>query len=438
MLSMRPRASSYGTLPTVFEEPELPQVRCCCTSLGADAPALLLLWIFFAISIYPIALVHGIVLGILAVAFTTGASTALLCLSWKRSVAWRIFCSLCLLASVTGFLLGSLIRSSDSRPVHGAYSVPSGLAVANVAAALFLALAALTFFYQLLQLVTRRAVVGSSAGFEEENGWGWHPTVVAHMHFGVSFGGVSDVQLGHEEVGGGHSPLQRQVTHRLLRRQCYWSGEPAFDYFFHLANTNMFLSCLLCHPVHPMGKRERVFILATVCTLIVFPVAAFSVMLGGPLRAVLQLVLVTVPRNVLKRYLLKIAIEEDTIIDRSLNGKARWQEVVRNKVFRQSCDKQASSHWRRRVDDTLRTARAHMWEFVFCTVCLLVTTSVCAACSWYIVANGEPLHWALLASCDGLAFANILELILDLVAPSSSIDGAWQFGFFGQWWRERP
>jgi len=318
------------------------------------------------------------------------------------------------------------------------YSVPSGLAVANVAAALFLVLAALAFFSQLLQLVLRRGVVGSSAEFHQQHGWGWHPTVVARMHFGVACADVSDARLEHEEVGGGQSPLQRQVTHRLLRRQCYWSGEPALDYVFHLANSNSFFSCILSHPVHPIGKRERVFILATVCTLIVFPVAAFSVMLGGPLRAILQLVLVTVPRNVLKRYLLKVVIEEDAIIDRSLNGKARWQEVVRNKVFRQTCDKQASSHWRRRVNDKLRTARAHMWELVFCTVCTLVTLAVCAACSWCIVASGEPLHWALLKSCDGLAFANILELILDLVMPCSSIDGAWQFGFFGQWWRERP
>jgi hypothetical protein len=80
------------------------------------------------------------------------------------------------------------------------YSVPSGLAAANVGAALFLALAALSFFYQLLQLLTRRTIVGSSASFHEEHGWGWHPTVVAHMHFGLSCGGVSDIQLEHEDV----------------------------------------------------------------------------------------------------------------------------------------------------------------------------------------------------------------------------------------------
>jgi len=252
-------------------------------------------------------------------------------------------------------------------------------------------------------------------------------------------GKVADERLEQEEVGGGQSPLQRQVTHRLLRRQCYWSGEPAFDYMFHLANTNMFLSCLLSHPVHPIGKRERLFILFTVCCLIVFPVAAFSVMFGdGLLRACLQLALVTGPRNLLKAYLLQVVIEPDAVIDRSLHGKRRWQEVVREKVMRRTCDKSPSHHWKSRVEDTLRNARAQLWETLFCTACLLTTAVLCATCSWVIVAHGEPLHLSLLNSCDGLVFAHLLELILDLLVPSWSVDGAFQLGFFGQWWRERP
>merc|ERR1719410_1185876 len=109
-----------------------------------------------------------------------------------------------------------------------------------------------------------------------------------------------------------------QVVHDLMENRCYYTGSVMYDYAYHLANKHLFVGMLFCHPAHPFSKWERLFVAVTVSALVVFPVAAFSIQFGqtGLLRTFMILVGVTLPRNLLKLYLIRIS-QQDTKLELS-------------------------------------------------------------------------------------------------------------------------
>jgi len=227
----------------------------------------------------------------------------------------------------------------------------------------------------------------------------WHPEEFQHMRFGVDFKPAE---------------YSRELQLGLMHGRCYWSGEVIYDYMFHIANKHLYLGCLFCHPAHPLSKWERICIAMLVSLFIIFPVAAFSVNYGqtGLTRSFIILVCVTVPRNVLKLYLIQV-VQQDTVLELEEGHHGE------------------GGH----------TRKAFVWEVTFLFFCFLLCLATCAACSSYILAASSlGLGAALLQNTDGLAFAVVLEPLIDLAMPFVGLDaydGAWTFGFFGRWRRER-
>lgn len=206
----------------------------------------------------------------------------------------------------------------------------------------------------------------------------------------------------------------REIQLDLMNMRCYWSGEVIYDYAFHIANKHMYLGVLFSHPAHPYSKWERLVVCIIVSLFIVFPISAFSVKFGqeGIAHLVAVVCFVTLPRNVLKLYLISIAQQD------------AYEELE-------------GGH---KVDgDRVRNALA--WELGFLAFCALICGLTVAICTLYIrSATTMPVGEVLRNNCDGLGFAFVLEPIFDLVVPFVGLDsyeGTWTLGFFGRWRRER-
>jgi len=201
----------------------------------------------------------------------------------------------------------------------------------------------------------------------------------------------------------------------LLNHRCHWSGEVIYDYAFHLANKHLYIGPFLCHPAHPLAKWERGIILTVNALLIVFPVSAFSVKFGqeGMMRTVVVLVAATIPRNILKLYLMNLTTLDSQIeLEGGTDGRSK--EKIR---------------------------RAQRYEFIFLAGCVVVTTAVVIFCVAFIKSHsGKPVGSVLLRNCDGLSFAFILEILFDLCIPfwgDAEYKSQVTLGFFGRWVWER-
>lgn len=200
----------------------------------------------------------------------------------------------------------------------------------------------------------------------------------------------------------------------LMNQRCFWSGEVIYDYAFHLANKHLYLGVLFSHPAHPFSKWERLVVCIIVSLFIVFPVAAFSVKIGttGMMRTLVILVAVTLPRNILKLYLIQITQQD--YVEELEEGAG---------------------------PDGNRARSALQWEVGFLAICILICAVMVAACVFYIqAATTQSLGLVLRSNCDGLGFAFILEPLIDLFVPFVGLDayeGTWTLGFFGRWRRER-
>merc|ERR1719401_3177465 len=101
----------------------------------------------------------------------------------------------------------------------------------------------------------------------------------------------------------------------LYSNRACWSGDVLYDFAFYLCNKHIFIGPLFSHPAHPFEKWERVLVLAIVVCLVIFPVAALSSHLGqfGLTRAVLVAVVATIPRNILKFYLISLSQQDSAL-----------------------------------------------------------------------------------------------------------------------------
>jgi len=205
-----------------------------------------------------------------------------------------------------------------------------------------------------------------------------------------------------------------QVVYDLMDHRCYYTGSVMYDYAYHLANKHLFVGMLFCHPAHPFSKWERLFVAVIVSALVVFPVSAFSVQFGqtGLVRTLIILVGVTLPRNLLKLYLVKIS-QQDMNLERS----------------------------------GVQVQQTDLWATWFFEIAVLVfvgtvTAIVCMLCAKFITEHAEDGLWTVLCrNSDGLCFMFTLEIVFDLLVPAPfSIAGYPQrfaVGFFGRWRSER-
>jgi len=203
-----------------------------------------------------------------------------------------------------------------------------------------------------------------------------------------------------------------QVVQDLLDNRCYYTGSVMYDYAFHIANKHLFVGMFFCHPAHPFSKWERLFVAVTVSALVVFPVAAFSVQFGqhGLLRTLIILVGVTLPRNMLKLYLVKISQADTQDELRGVQG-----ESVMGHLF---------------------------YEIVVMVLVGTVTVIACMFCASFITTRAEKDLWTVLfRNSDGLCFMFMLEVVFDIVVPAPySVAGCperFAVGFFGRWRAER-
>jgi len=227
----------------------------------------------------------------------------------------------------------------------------------------------------------------------------WHPETVDQMRFGIDI-----------------TPRRydRELQLDLHGMRCYWSGEVLYDYVFFVANKHMYLGCLFCHPAHPFSKLERMCVCAIATCLILFPVAAADVAFGqsSAARLICMFVFATVPRNILRLYLVQVS-QQDVVL-----------EVESGQPQREA-----------------RARRDLQWEFAFLGGCVVGTILTCLGCIWYIQsATKRPLDSLITANLDAIAFAFVLEPLLDVLFPLVGMgahEGRWTTGFFGRWRAER-
>lgn len=202
----------------------------------------------------------------------------------------------------------------------------------------------------------------------------------------------------------------RSFVKDLLHGRLYWSGEVLYDYAFHISNKHLYLGCLFAHPAHPYSKRERFIVGIIVCSLIVFPVSAYSETFGetGLVRTIVIMVGATIPRNVLKLYLIQITQLEEEF---ELEG----------------------GH-----SDMFKAEGALQWEVIVLGGFFVLAICVACLCTVYIKSHsGNSVIWVLARNSDGLCFSFLLELLFDLVIPYFPPDRDLTLGFFGRWRMER-
>jgi len=441
---LRPGDMEYGAVqhPVAFK-----RRSCGVFFAGPDWPPLLLPWLIFAVILCTLSLGSPLLLCVLAALYGLSLSGALAYFSAGRGSPWMLFSAICGIASVAGIVLGATLRTEGRR-------------AGGTIAALFICLLLVLALSRALPALRCR-LVGSSASFAERQGWGWNPTAAAKMAFGCGGRSVADALM--EDREG----YPEKVSLDLLRHRCYWSGEPGYDYIFHLANEHSFLGCALAHPANPFEKFERMLVLLIISFLIVFPVAAFSCGVHNPvLRAILVLLLVTIPRNLLRWYLKRIVIADDEILLRAEPQQQQQQQQQQSAPQQlaeasQTPERRAAGRWQAAVKSSmrerlsvvktwqeaatkLRVTNALCWEAAFFSIGLVFAAVVCLLSCLHVKAHAStPVGIVILESCNGLLWAFVLELIFDLLIAhrppdrQRNLEEAWFLGFFHRWRQER-
>jgi len=435
--------TNYGSAEDCERPVEKPLRSCGSYLAGPDLPVLLLPWLFCALGLCSFGW-GSTFLGVLAFFYGLGVTAALTAFSLGRGVCWAYYCLLCGLSSAFGLLFGVCLRGG--RP---AWPVIWTL-----------------LFYLLVTLSISRtlpvlgcSLIGSSAAFAEKHGWGWHQLAAAQMHFSFGVDFWEGIELPPEG-----SVTAGQVGLDLLRHRCYWSGEPALDYVFFVANEHTFLGCFFAHPAHPYEKHERVLVAFISSMLVVFPVAAATVIIKSEfLRGVILLLAVTVPRQLLKLYLKRIVIADEEILQQHQQQQqpppqqppalrpevsqplARFQAAAQAtmKCSTSSPRDAAAKSWRE-ASARLRAQRAYWYAVAFFTGCLVFTAVVCIlACAFIKARSGRPAAVVLAESCNGLLWAFVLEFIFNALLvyrpkdKARELEAKWYLGFFHRWRRER-
>lgn len=387
---------------------------------------MLLPWQVFTFIVVPMGLWNSAAVGCLSLLYGVLLSGILTALSWERSAAWRAFCVVCWMAALLGFGLSVAVIQNYPLPGDGTLNQTALVIVLAAELGLFVLVVALGVVLPLCGC----GIIGSSADFAKREGWGWEPKAVRSMELGwdCSFGALTRSA----------DDFPERVTHDLLMHRAYWSGEPAVDYIFWVAQEHLYLSCVLCHPAAPFSKAERILVAAIVSCLVVFPVACLEVCVESPLvRTAAAAVLVTAPRNLLKAALRKVVVAPGLHEDKRLASHgSKLRRLVRKHVTRKG-----------QMAFDLTATKAHRQHkakrsVVFFAIVVCFTVSVCVICSDIIEQRSDtPLKTALNDASVGLLFGFVIELIMHLVFHARAADGsrprALYVGVFNRWWMER-
>lgn len=236
----------------------------------------------------------------------------------------------------------------------------------------------------------------------------WHPDEVQKLQFGMC------------SCASGKPRYDRErFVDDLLYDRNYWSGEVLYDWAFHISNTHAFLGPFLCHPYHPFSAWERLFVLAMLIPITLFPVGLISALLdqSSILRPIVVLIAVTAPRNIMLGYLKQVAASDETLID-TAEAKA------------------ANEEHRAKVQ-----AEAFKWEMTLFAGLFLFTVCLSVFCG-IIICLSQPMALLpfLWQNADGLAWAFVLQPVLELIMPHHEGHASWKdwaYGWFNSWRRQR-
>lgn len=390
--------------------------------LGPDFPVLVLVWLLYMISLWPLALMQQVKLAILSTPMSIGLGVTFVVFAWGTSKPWEIFSRLCLTASILGAAAGVFLRSF--------FPVTEDMLPLNYDPKLL----ELVFFPSAILLITIM-VLSSIMGEQDIRIVGsskeYRPHMAAHLGFGESVGTNFRQFIEQEEILLGvdvaldatSQDLQESQLLSKMYDNVYFSGEPIYDYAFWLANSHTMLGPIFHHPLSPYETGHRVAVLVTICLLIVFPVALVQVLFArfvpdfpfeGVVRLLLMATLVILPRNILKGKLRTLAVQEEGNLRTSISRK-------------QADLRQALKQQTRKI------------AFAFNGFCLF-TIIVCYGSLKAVGRYGhKEIITLLLLNTDGLGFCFILEILFPLVLPRRSKNPRWDpmWGWFGRWHVER-
>lgn len=422
----------YGATPLPSTLQDVQEER----HFRTDVPVLLLPWLVFAMSFSAGALMDTLVVAFLCLLYGMLLSSLIMLLSWRRSLAWRVYSLVCFTSALLGWVGGSLSYFQFPPPA----SLLPSLGGIMVCLSVLPAMLALAVALGMLLPRGGRCLIGSSAPFAEEHGWGWEPKAMQNMHAGCDFYYTEPLP---EIAEDWRQDPPKRVTHDLLYHRTYWSGEPALDYAYYVANNHLWLGCLFAHPGHPFSRNERIFVLLIVSLLVVFPLAALSTVLeNGPLKTIIAGLLVTLPRNMLKGRLLEQVVKPDALEEEArFRIGPKFQRLVFKHFTRKSQTKLYSAATSIRVNNAEQSAST------FFAVVAALTAMICIGCVEIIRSSqGPSWSYVVLSNMDGLVFGFVLELIFQLCLTARE---AWTVGahirhprrifagFFHRWHCER-
>jgi hypothetical protein len=392
-------ASNYGATP---QELRITPTGPLQQQYGADiisrndAPALSIPWCFFAMSMVLIAFMDEAVLSYIA--FGTCLLTSIWFMALSNGPGWRILAVVCFSASILGFGVGLVSRLFFEGTIADLYTL--AILVAWTLMPLFLG----QFLRRCLCPLTAQTPgppQWNAKVFEMIRATWWYPSDYAPK-------------------------VKRNIQQRLIRGDCYWTGEVIQDYLFYVCNNHTYIGPLACHPLHPYEWWERLIIAVCVCLLIVFPVSVFSQAIHNPMQRMLVLLAVaTIPRNAIRWYFLRMNMSISQLqLDKGLD------DDIMRLYFDGTMEE---------VDEDVQ--KAVIWEWVTIVFTLLSTAAVVVISVGYLNHHrrGDSMYEILARNCDGLGFAFVLELAFDLLLPRRSQDpnSGLCIGFFHAWYRER-
>lgn len=386
--------------------------------IESDSRVTILPWIIFSLALFFWGLRAPIMLAIITIIYGVIVSTNLLIISWPRNWRWIFFSLGCFMSLWFGLRQGRYVRiqTDDAEDPEIVTWIQIQMCLWRSAAFLL----AMLFIGFLLPKINC-GLVGSSVTFAEKSGWGWNGRVAQHLVLGGCFSSPS----GNEMVEKGMVP--RYIAVCLVEKsRVFYSGEPALDYMYDLANTNTVLGCFLCHPVHGYAKMERIGVLLILAPLIVFPCALCRQLFTSPIaQMVVTAIFATIPRKILQAELLRIVEIPDKL---ELGLELSDEELAFADGGLKLGENRHSRSKKHVIENVLRN------EIIFFLACFCVVITLGSFTCWFIKYwKEQPLGKNLLEACIGLDAAVVMEPAIRLILPCLSTKS---IGFFGKWWVE--
>lgn len=244
-----------------------------------------------------------------------------------------------------------------------------------------------------------------TTGSEPPQDWEWNAKEASLMRFGL-------------DLRGRRFPFE--LKRDLIEERCYWSGELLHDYVFSVANSNLMLGAIACHPAHPFTKTERLALLCFLIPLLVLVPAALGITLSDSavhvmqtLKPLLALMVVAIPRRLLTLYFKTVLLKYEQA---AMEGKDMEEE-------------QNKQNGRR---------------LLVLSGMVIGTSIICFLSIKILMLSDLNVGYQIWLALDWVAYAFVFGLIYDAIKPTfggpqdcPELKDEWYFGFFGRWNLER-